>query len=266
MSVEELKQFFASMTLQKALPGIVILVVGFIVVKLLMKLLDRGLNRTKLDRTIFHFLKATLRILLYLLVILIAAGSLGVDVSSLVAIISIVSLAISLAVQNVLSNVVGGITLLTTHPFRVGDHVRIDDAEGFVSAITLHYTKLVDHNKETLYIPNSEAVSSKIRNFSAEGKRRLELAFAAAYSDDIDAVREALLEAAKQDSVLQEPAPVVSVMKFADSSVQYLLWVWIDPPNYLQAEYDVTEAVKRIFNERNITIPFPQVDVHVKER
>ena len=265
MNIEDFKQFFASLTLEKALPGIAILICGLIAVKLLMKLFERGLNRTKLDRTMFHFLKAILRVLLYLLVILIAAGSLGVDVSSLVAIISIISLAISLAVQNVLSNVVGGITLLTTHPFRVGDHVRIDGVEGVVSAITLHYTKLIDRNSETLFIPNSETVSSKIRTLSAEGKRRLELCFSASYSDNIDAVREALLEAAEQDTVLRDPAPSVSVKEFADSSVEYLLLVWIDPPDYLKAEYAVTEAVKRIFDERHITIPFPQMDVHMKQ-
>lgn len=266
MSLEDFKKFFASLTLEKALPGLGILVFGFIVVKLLMKLFDRGLNRTKLDRTMFHFLKGLLRVLLYLLVILIAAGSMGLDVSSLVAIISIISLAISLAVQNVLSNVVGGITLLTTHPFRVGDHVRIDEAEGIVSAITLHYTKLIDRNNETLFLPNSETVSSKIRNFSMEGKRRLELRFSASYGDNIDAVREALLEAAEgQETVLRDPAPVVSVKEFADSSVEYLLLVYIDPPDYLKAEYGVTEAVKRIFDERHITIPFPQVDVHMKQ-
>lgn len=264
MSIDDFKQFFASLTLEKALPGLAILVCGFIVVKLLMKLFERGLNRTKLDRTMFHFLKAILRILLYLLVVLIAAGSLGVDVSSLVAIISVVSLAVTLAVQNLLTNVVGGITLLTTHPFRVGDHVRIDGAEGIVSAITLHYTKLIDRNNETLFIPNSEAVSSKIRNFSMEGKRRLELRFSASYGDDIDAVREALLEAAEQDTVLRDPAPTVTVKEFADSSVEYLLLIYIDPPDYLKAEYDVTEAVKRIFDARHITIPFPQMDVHMK--
>lgn len=265
MSIEEIKQFFTSLTLKKALPGVVILVCGFIAVQLVMKLFNRGLNRSKLDRTMFHFLKAILRILLYLLVILIAAGSLGVDVSSLVAVISVISLAVSLAMQNVLSNVVGGITLLATHPFRVGDHVRIDGVEGVVKEITLHYTKLIDKNSETLFIPNSATVSSKIRNFSMEGKRRLELCFSASYGDNIDEVREALLKAARQETVLQDPAPTVRVKEFADSSVEYLLLVWIDPSDYLRAEFDVTEAVKRIFDERHITIPFPQMDVHMKQ-
>lgn len=265
MNIDEIKRFFASLTLEKALPGLVILICGFIVVKLLMKLFERGLNRSKLDRTMFNFLKAIMRILLYSLVVLIAAGSLGVDVSSLVAIISVISLAVSLAVQNVLANVVGGITLLITHPFRVGDHVRIDGAEGTVSEITLHYTKLVDRNSETLFIPNSETVSSKIRNFSMEGKRRLELCYGASYADNIDAVREALLEAAQQKTVLQDPSPSVRVKEFADSSVQYLLLVWVNAADYLEAEYSVTEAVKRIFDERKISIPFPQMDVHMMQ-
>ena len=121
MSWEEIKAFFASLTLQRLIPVVVILVVGFIAVKLLLKLFDRALSRSKLDKTMFSFVKAVMRFLLYMLLLLIAASSLGIDVTSLVALVSVISLAISLAVQNALSNVVGSITLLATHPYHVGD-------------------------------------------------------------------------------------------------------------------------------------------------
>lgn len=120
MDFTRIKQFFASLTLEKLLPVIVILVVGIILVKLLLKLFDRVLERSKLDRTMFSFLKAVMRVLLYSILALVAAGSLGVDVSSLVAILSVISLAVSLAVQNALSNVVGSMTLLATHPLPGG--------------------------------------------------------------------------------------------------------------------------------------------------
>ena len=119
MTWTEIKAFFASLTLQKLLPVVLILVVGIIVVKLLLKLFDRALTRSKLDKTMFSFVKTVMRVLLYFLVALIAASALGIDVSSLVALVSVISLAISLAVQNALSNVVGSVTLLATHPFHV---------------------------------------------------------------------------------------------------------------------------------------------------
>ena len=128
MDLASIKKFFASLTLQKLVPVILIVVIGLLLVKLLLKLFDRVLERSRLERTMFSFLRAVMRALLYTILVLVAASSLGVDVTSLVAILSVVSLAISLAVQNALSNVVGSVTLLTTHPFHVGDFVEIKNS------------------------------------------------------------------------------------------------------------------------------------------
>ena len=128
MDLASVKKFFASLTLQKLVPVILIVVIGLLLVKLLLKLFDRVLERSRLERTMFSFLRAAMRALLYTILVLVAASSLGVDVTSLVAILSVVSLAISLAVQNALSNVVGSVTLLTTHPFHVGDFVEIKNS------------------------------------------------------------------------------------------------------------------------------------------
>ena len=128
MDLASIKKFFASLTLQKLVPVILIVVIGLLLVKLLLKLFDRVLERSRLERTMFSFLRAAMRTLLYTILVLVAASSLGVDVTSLVAILSVVSLAISLAVQNALSNVVGSVTLLTTHPFHVGDFVEIKNS------------------------------------------------------------------------------------------------------------------------------------------
>ena len=128
MDLASIKKFFASLTLQKLVPVILIVVIGLLLVKLLLKLFDRVLERSRLERTMFSFLRAVMRALLYTILVLVAASSLGVDVTSLVAILSVVSLAISLAVQHALSNVVGSVTLLTTHPFHVGDFVEIKNS------------------------------------------------------------------------------------------------------------------------------------------
>ena len=224
MDLASIKKFFASLTLQKLVPVILIVVIGLLLVKLLLKLFDRVLERSRLERTMFSFLRAAMRALLYTILVLVAASSLGVDVTSLVAILSVVSLAISLAVQNALSNVVGSVTLLTTHPFHVGDFVEIGSDSGTVEEISVSYTKLA----------------------TVDGKK----------------VREALLAAAQHPKALQDPAPLVVLNNYQDSSIQYLLMLWTASGDYLDVRFAVNEAVKRELDARGIAIPYPQLDVH----
>ena len=263
MSWEEIRSFFASLTLKKVLPVVLILVLGILIVKLLLKLFDRALSRSKLDKTMFAFLRALMRVLLYALVLLIAAGSLGVDVTSLVAVLSVVSLAISLAVQNALANVVGSITLLATHPFRVGDFVQIGSDCGTVEQINMSYTQIVTADGKRIYIPNSDAASARISNYTVEGKRRVDLTFSASYGDDIDRVKAAILAAAQHPKLCPDIAPEVHVSAHSDNSVDYLLLLWAAPEEYFTVKFDVTEAVKKKFDEEGISIPFPQLDVHM---
>lgn len=264
MNWDNIKTFFASLTLEKLLPGLLILVVGILVVKLILRLIDRALDRSKLDKTMFTILKAILRVGLYLIVVLIAAGSLGIDVTSLIALLSVVSLAISLAVQNVLSNVVGGVTLLGSDPFHVGDYVMIGGDSGIVKEIGLQYTKIKTFNGELVYIPNSEVVSSRICNYTVEGVRRVELKFSADYEADIDLVKKTLLESANHPKILQEPAPDAVVSEYAASSVDYLLHIWVKAEDYGEVKFAVMEAAKRGFDAAGISIPYPQMDVHLK--
>lgn len=260
MNWAEIRRFFTSLTLQKLLPVVLILLVGLIVVKLLLRLFDHALRRSKLERTMFPFLKSLMRILLYAILLLIAAGSLGIDVTSLVAILSVVSLAISLAVQNTLSNVVGGITLLATHPFRVGDSVQIGAESGTVQEIKMSYTVIVAPDGKRIYIPNSDVSSARINNYSAEGRRRIELPFSASYDDAIDDVRAAILAAAAHPKAIEEPSVIVK--EYGDNGVIYMLYLWVDPADYFTVMFEVNEEVKRKFDENGITIPYPQMVVH----
>lgn len=261
MSWESICKFFASLTLQKLLPTAIVLAVGFVAVKLLLKLFDRALNHSKLDKTMFAFLRATMRVLLISIVLLIAAGSLGVDVTSLVALLSVVSLAISLAVQNALANLVGSVTLLATHPFRVGDFVQIGTDSGTVEEIGMSYTKIMTVDGKRIYIPNSDAASARICNYSAEGKRRVDLTFSASYDDSIDCVKEALLAAAEQVTLLEDTTAQSFVSAYLDSGVEYQLLFWVKDTEYFSAKCTVTEAAKREFDRRGITIPYPQLEL-----
>lgn len=264
MDWETIKKFFAELSLKQVLPTVLIIIVGFILVRIMLRIFDKALNRSKLEKTMFTFLKTIMRILLYAILLLVAAGSLGIDVTSLVAILSVVSLAVSLAVQNTLSNVVGSMTLLGTHPFKVGDYVELGSDAGTVEEITLNYTKLVTPDGRRIYIPNSDAAASRICNYSVEGKRRLDLLFTASYEDDIDKVRQTLLQAAQGEPLLPETEPVVFVSGYQDSAVEYMIQLWVAPADFAPVKFSVTEKVKRLFDTRGISIPFPQVEVHTK--
>lgn len=266
MNWEEIKSFFASLTLQKLLPCLLILVVGILVVKLILRLVNRAMDRSHVDKTAFTIVKAVVRVGLYLIVILIAAGSLGIDVTSLIALLSVVSLAISLAVQNVLSNVVGGVTLLGSEPFHVGDYVMIGSDSGIVKEIGLQYTKISGFNGEVIYIPNSEVVSSRVCNFTVAGKRRVELKFSADYDSSIDLVKETVLASATHPKILQDPPPEVVVSEYAASSVDYLLRIWVKAEDYGEVKFSIMEQAKRNFDAAGISIPFPQMDVHLKNK
>ena len=239
MDLASIKKFFASLTLQKLVPVILIVVIGLLLVKLLLKLFDRVLERSRLERTMFSFLRAVMRALLYTILVLVAASSLGVDVTSLVAILSVVSLAISLAVQNALSNVVGS-----------------------VEEISVSYTKLATVDGKRIYIPNSDAASARICNYSVEGRRRVDLYIGVSYDAPAEKVREALLAAAQHPKTLQDPAPLVVLNNYQDSSIQYLLMLWTASGDYLDVRFAVNEAVKRELDARGIAIPYPQLDVH----
>lgn len=265
MSWAEIKTFFASLTLQKLIPVVLIVVVGLIAVKLLLRLFDRGLERSKLDRTMFAFVRTIMRVLLYSLLVLIAASSLGIDVSSLVALVSVISLAISLAVQNTLSNVVGSITLLATHPFHVGDYIEVGSDSGTVEEITMSYTKLATPDGKRVYIPNSDAASARICNYSVEGKRRIDLYFTASYGDDTEKVKNAILKAASGMKRLENTEPMVYLNEFQDSSVQYFLQLWVKTEDYWATRFALNEAVRREFDAQGISIPFPQLDIRVSQ-
>ena len=256
-------EFLKELSLKRVLPAILILIAGAIVVKLLLKLFDKTLQKSRLNKTMFPFLKALMRILLYALVLLIAAGSLGIDVTSLVAVLSVVSLAVSLAVQNTLANVVGSVSLLTTQPFQVGDYVDIGSDSGTVEAITFTYTKLMTVNGQIIYIPNSDTAAARICNYAVAGKRRVALCFTASYDDDMEKVKAAILRAAESAKCLEGTQPEVYVNAHLDSAIEYQLFVWTTPADFFPTKMALMEAVKREVDRQHISIPDPQLDVHV---
>lgn len=263
MNWKDIKAFFSSVSIQQLLPFLMIFVFGMILAKILIKLFDRALERSSLNRTIFSYLKTLIRIVVYTLVLLMSAGSLGIDVTSLIAVFSVVSLAVSLAVQSTLENVVGGVTLLATHPFRVGDFVQIGSDSGVIEELTMSYTKIKTSDGKRIYIPNRDAASARICNFTDMGKRRIEIVVSASYGDDSEKVRQALLAAGNHLKRLKDEPYEAYLNAYLDSGVEYILRLWVLQENYSEVRFAVLEAVKREFDARGISIPFPQMEVRV---
>lgn len=265
VKVSSAKKFLASLTLEKLAPAVLILVVGCFVIRLLTRLFEKVLSRSHIEKNAHGFLRSAFRILLYTIVVLMAASSLGFDVTSLIAVLSVISLAFSLAIQGALSNLAGGITVLTTHPFRVGDYVEIGTVSGTVAEIGMSYTKLHTADSKEIFVPNSEITSSKIINYTMSGRRRVDLTFTASYRDSAETVKAALLQAARLPAVQSDPAPFAAVSRYTDSAVEYVLQVWVASEDYLDVYYAITERVRACFENAGIAMAYPRYNIHLDQ-
>ena len=266
MDISTVKSFFASLTLEKLIPALITLVIGFFLVKILTKLFNKLLSRSKLDKTAHGFLRSAFRVVLYALVGLVAGSSLGFDVTSLVALLSIISLAFSLAVQGTLSNLAGGLMLLSTHPFRIGDYVEVGGVSGTVLEIGMSYTKLSTPDQKEIFVPNSEISSSKIINYNACENRRVDLTFTASYDDSIESVKVALLKAADHASILNDPSPFVAVNNYGDHAIEYVMRLWVPSADYWDVHFTTIENVKKCFDEAGITMTYPHLNIHLNSK
>ncbi len=262
VNVNELKKTFSTLTLEKAIPALVVLAVGIVAVYLLCRLFDKLLAKTQLEKSLSGFLRSLIRILLYVIVVLVALGTLGLNVSSLVALLSVASLAITLAVQGTLSNIAGGIQILTSHPFRVGDYVEIGGVEGTVKEIGMIYTRLITLDNKALYLPNSDVASSKVSNFTIEGLRRISLPFSASYDCPTEPVIQALKLAAINGGALDDPAPQAYVRAYDDSAIRYELHFWCVPADYWRTYFGVTGQVREEFDQAGLIMTYPHLNVH----
>lgn len=258
-----LKSFFQSLTLQKLLPTLFVLVAGIIIVKLLLRLFEKLLSRSKLERAAYGMIRATMKVLLYFILVLVVASQLGIDVTSLIAVLSVLSLAVTLAVQGALTNVVGGVSLLTTHPFKAGDYVDIGSDSGTVKEVGLSYTTLMTVDNKTIKIPNSIASSARIVNYSTAENRRVDLTVSVSYDCPTEAVKAALLQAAKVPTALTAPAPFAGIETYGDSTITYILRTWTATDDYWDTYYAINENIRAEFAKAEIVMTYPHLNVHL---
>ena len=248
---------------EKIVPFILILVVGFLLIKIIMNILEKTLAKSKLEKAAHGLIKSLIRVVLYLLLGLIAASSLGIDVTGVIALASVLTLAVSLSVQNALTNVIGGITLLYTKPFKSGDYVEIAGQQGTVQEINMTYTKLATPDNKIVSIPNSAVVAAQIVNFSIAGTRRVDVTVSAAYTEDTEKVIAALLEAGKVNGTLADPAPFAAVTNYGQSAIDYTLRVWCKADDYWDVTFAVNQKVKAVFEEKGVSMTYPHLNVHL---
>ena len=243
-----------------------VLVIGICLIKMLMTVVRRGLEATKLEKAAHSLVLSLAKVVLYLLLGLSVASSLGIDVTGIVALASVLTLAVSLALQNMLTNVLGGFTLLSTHPFHSGDFVEIAGQSGTVEEINMTYTRLLTPDNKLISIPNSAVTAAQIINYTAAGTRRVEVNVQAPYDVPPEKVVEALIQAAEMDNVLLEPAPVAALIRFGDSAMEYVLRFWVKSEDYWDLYYAANQRVFQVFREQDIQMPYPRMTVELERK
>lgn len=263
MKIQELFAVFGL----KVIAAIVIIVLGRWAAKLIRNITQKIMKKSKIDATLISFVGNLLYVILLIFVILAALGQLGIQTTSLIAIIGAAGLAIGLALQGSLANFAAGILMIIFRPFKVGDFIEGAGVSGIVEEIQIFTTKLKTLDNKMIIIPNAKLTDDNILNYSAKEIRRIDLIFGVSYSDDIDKVRRVILEVlSKDERILQDPGPTVGVIELADSSVNFAVKPWVKTPDYWNVYFDVTENVKKAFDAQNICIPFPQQDVHLYKK
>lgn len=255
-------------SLPKCILFIIVLIAGMILIRLIMTFLKKVLSRSKMDPALQGFSLSILRVGLYillgitLLTIISTAAAAGV-----IAAMGIFGLAISLAVKDSLSNLAGGLSVLFTRPFALGDYVSIGATEGNVQEIRLNYTVLSTVDNKIIHIPNGDVAKAQITNFTGVEKRRLDLSFSIAYEDNFIQAESIILKILDRHPLaLKDPEPMVRILEHGASAIVLCCRVWVQTPDYWTLHFDLLEEVKKAFDEEGITIPYNQLDVHVSQQ
>jgi small conductance mechanosensitive channel len=244
--------------------AILIVVVGRIAVKWLMKLVRKLMVRADFDPILVNFASSIVNVVLMLFVFIAALDQLGVDTTSLIALIGAAGLAVGLALQGSLQNFAAGVMLVVFRPFKIGDVVDAGGAMGKIEKISIFSTTMITPDNRDIIVPNGQIYSGTITNYSANETRRVDLVFGIGYGDDMRKAKEIMEDiVAKHELILDDPAPGVAVAELADSSVNFNVRPWVKADDYWTVRADVIEQVKTAFDENGISIPFPQMDVHL---
>ena len=249
----------------KLLVAILILWVGMKLAKMVRKLIVRALERRNAEPSLKSFLGSLVDVLLKAMIIIMAMDVVGIKATSFIALLGAMGLAIGMALQGTLQNFAGGVIILLMKPFKVGDYIECGQFKGYIQEIRIFHTVMRPFNGRTIVIPNSELSNKSLINHTKEENIRLDVVASVAYGSDLEKVKEVLMEVINNEPLIQsEPkAPVVAVSELGNSSVDLSMWMWVKVEDYWTVWLRIRENIYNAFYRNNITIPFPQMDVHI---
>lgn len=252
-----------SLFFKKLMGTVLILVIGILVIRVITRLITAALEKSHLEKAAHSLILSLARAAMYVLLFLIAASQMGIDVSSIVALASVLTLALSLALQNMVSNLIGGFVILYTHPFHSGDYVEIAGQGGTVKEISMTYTVLATPDNRIISIPNSAVAAAQVVNYSSADSRRVELTVTASYDAPTQKVLDALVLAGTVDNALLNPAPSAVIVSYDDSAIRYSLRIWVKPGDYWDVYFQVNQRIKDVFDQQGIEMTYPHLNVHL---
>lgn len=259
----ELKKYITEFGLH-IISAIVILIVGFWLSKFISRIFKKILLKRNVDVTLIGFSTSSVKFILYFFVIIAAVSQLGIETTSLIAALGAAGLAIGLALQGSLSNFAAGLMLIIFRQIKVGQFIEGGGVSGTVDKVGIFNTTLSSVDNKVIYIPNSKLINDNIINYSEKDIRRIDLVFGISYQDDIDKAKDVIKNILESNSnVLKDPIPIVAIGELGDNSVNIFVRPWVKTENFLDTKFQLTETVKKRFDEVNISIPFPQRDVHL---
>ena len=249
----------------KILAAVVVLILGRWIIKLIQKWMANGLMSRHGDATLHSFLSHLVSVLLYFLLIIAIIGILGINTSSLVALLASAGLAVGMSLGGTLQNFAGGVLIIMFRPFKVGDFISAQGMEGVVSEIQIFNTHLLTTDNKEVILPNGALATGVMTNFSKQGTRRVDWVFSIAYGDDYDKAKTVLRRLIDETPcILKSPEPFIELGKLNSSSVDITVRAWVNSPDYWPVFFSMNEKVYKAFAQEGLNIPFPQMDVHVK--
>ena len=265
-TTELVKAAVGGFTMEKLLYTLLIVAICAVVIKITKKILTEVLKKSRLNERICKYVVNTVKALLCVISIIIVADYLGINMNSFVALLSIGSLGLTLAAEDVLGNMAGGLVILSSHPFALGDFIETNGTSGTVKEISLNHTKLSTPDGLLVLLPNKELSNSQMINYTALGLRRVARAVTASYDAPTEAVKAACMEAMATENVLTDPAPEVYLSSYGDSTIEYKLFCWTKPEHYWQVYYTVGEALRRTFEAHGVEMSYDHLNVHIMDK
>lgn len=255
------------LTLGSVFRVVLLILIGYLVIRMIMRVVDRLLERSKSMVDIRVYISSGVKVFLWFLLALMIAGSLNIDVTSVIAMLSVAGLAVSLALQNTLSNLAGGLQILVSKPFVVGDYIDADGTAGTVAEIGLAYTKLTTPDAKRISVPNNQLAAAKVINYTNEDGRRVDLVFSASYDAPTETVKAAIREVVDAiPAIRQDPKPVIWINAYGASSIDYVVRAWTTTKDYWDVYYALMEGVRESFARHNVEMTYNHLNVHLLEK